>query len=173
MSPAGIPMFYGSDDKRTTLAEMPELPKHYAIGTFETQRPLRMLDLTQVRAPSIFDMTEEVDYDWLLFMGAFLDDFASPIERDDRIHIDYVPTQVITEYVRDAKLGGDPPLDGIKYRSARRNGGICYVVFIDEYGVEPNPGDLTADEAQDERWQKPKAGYAMRLLNISHHTRRK
>jgi hypothetical protein len=29
-------MFYGSDDKRTTLAEMPDLPKHYAIGTFET-----------------------------------------------------------------------------------------------------------------------------------------
>ena len=55
MSPAGIPMFYGSDDRRTTLAEMPELPRHYAIGTFETMRPLRVLDLTQVRAPSIFD----------------------------------------------------------------------------------------------------------------------
>ena len=63
MSPAGIPMFYGSDDKQTTLAEMPELPRFYAIGTFETVRPLRVLDLTHVRAPSIFDMSEQVDYD--------------------------------------------------------------------------------------------------------------
>jgi hypothetical protein len=36
MSPAGIPMFYGSDDLRTTLKEMPDLPRYYAIGTFET-----------------------------------------------------------------------------------------------------------------------------------------
>jgi hypothetical protein len=173
MSPAGIPMFYGSDDKQTTQAEMPELPKFYAIGTFETLRPLRVLDLTGVRAPSIFDMSEGSDYDWLIFMSEFLRDFSSPIERDDRIHIDYVPTQVITEYLRDAKLGGDPPLDGIKYRSARRKGGICYVLFIDEYGVEPNAGALTSDEAQDEHWRKPKAGYALRLRNVSHHTQRK
>jgi hypothetical protein len=46
MSPAGIPMFYGSDDEMTTLAEMPVLPDHYAIGTFETLRPLHVLDLT-------------------------------------------------------------------------------------------------------------------------------
>ena len=49
MSPAGIPMFYGSDNKQTTLADMPELPKYFAIGTFETLRPLRLLDLTTVK----------------------------------------------------------------------------------------------------------------------------
>jgi HEPN/RES N-terminal domain 1/RES domain len=54
MSPAGIPMFYGSDNKQTALAEMPQLPKHYAIGEFETLRPLRVLDLTNVKYPSIF-----------------------------------------------------------------------------------------------------------------------
>jgi hypothetical protein len=82
MSPAGISMFYGSNDKQTTLAEMPKLPKYYAIGTFETVRPLRVLDLTSVRSPSIFDMSEDVDYDWLLFMSEFLHDFSSPIKRE-------------------------------------------------------------------------------------------
>ena len=173
MSPAGIPMFYGSDDERTTLAEVPELPKHYALGTFETLRPLRVLDLTRVRPPSIFDMSEEADFDWLIFLREFLLDFSSPIERDDRIHIDYVPIQVVTEYLRDAKLEGDPPLDGIKYRSSRRKGGICYVLFIDEYGVEPKDGDLTANDAEDERWRMPKDGYALGLRNVSHYTRRK
>ena len=167
-------MFYGSDDKQTTLAEMPELPEHYAIGTFETLRPLRVLDLTSVRSPSIFDMSEHANYDWLLFMSEFLHDFSSPIERDDRIHIDYVPTQVVTEYLRDAKLDGLPPVEGIKYRSARRKGGTCYVLFIDEYCVEPKDGDLAAKDAEDERvWRKPKNGYALRLSNISHYTQPK
>jgi hypothetical protein len=173
MSPAGIPMFYGSDDKETALAEIPDLPKSYAIGTFETVRPLTVLDLTKVQAPSIFDMSEHVDYDWLLFMSEFLRDFSSEIERDDRIHIDHVPTQVVTEYLRDVKLGGDRPIDGIKYRSARKRGGICYVLFTDELGVEPNAGDLDADDDEDERvWRKPKEGYALKLCKIVHYARK-
>jgi hypothetical protein len=169
MSPAGIPMFYGSDNKQTTLAEMPDLPKYYAIGQFETLRPLRLLDLTTVKHPSIFDMSENADYDWLLFMSKFLRDFSSEIERDDRVHIDYVPTQVVTEYLRDAKLDDESPVEGIKYRSARSKGGICYVLFIDEYGVEPNAGDLTANDNEDERvWRKPKEGYALKLMKTTH-----
>ena len=104
---------------------------------------------------------------------SFLQDFSSPIESDDHIHIDYVPTQVVTEYLRDATLDGLPPVEGIKYLSARRKGGICYVLFIDEYGVEPNDGDLTTTDADDERWRKPNEDYALRLRDISHHTQRK
>ncbi|GBQ22076.1 RES domain-containing protein [Gluconacetobacter sacchari DSM 12717] len=170
MSPAGIPMFYGSDDKNTTLAEMPDLPQLYAIGSFTTLRSLNVLDLTNVRAPSIFDMTDGSDYDWALFMSRFLKDFSSPIERDDRIHIDYVPTQVITEYLRDVKLGGGR-VDGIKYRSARNKSGICYVLFIDEHGVEPNAGDLSAEQVENEQWRKPKIGYTLKLTGVTHHSR--
>jgi hypothetical protein len=130
-----------------------------------------VLDLTNVRAPSIFDMTDGSDYDWALFMSQFLRDFSSPIERDDRIHIDYVPTQVITEYLRDIELDGGR-VDGIKYRSARNKGGICYVLFINEHGVEPNTGDLSAEQAEDERWHKPKVGYTLKLAQIKHRSRR-
>lgn len=170
MSPAGISMFYGSDSKKTTLAEMPELPEFYAIGYFSTMRSLNILDLTNVRAPSIFDIRDGSDYDWALFMNQFLRDFSSPIERDDRIHIDYVPTQVITEYLRDAKLDGRR-VDGIKYCSARNNGGICYVLFMDEYGVEPNDGDLTDEQIENEQWRKPKIGYTLKLTGVKYHSR--
>jgi hypothetical protein len=40
-------------------------------------------------------------------------------------------------------------------------------------GLSRMPGPLTSDEAQDEHWRKPKAGYALRLRNVSHHTQRK
>jgi hypothetical protein len=131
-----------------------------------------VLDLTKVKYPSIFDDDEKADYDWLLFMSQFLRDFSSEIERDERVHIDYVPTQVVTEYLRDAKLDDLPPVDGIKWRSARNKGGVCYVLFIDEYGVEPNAGDLTSKDDEGERWRKPKKGYALRLRRIAHYTRR-
>ncbi len=169
MSPAGIPMFYGSDDKKTTLAET-DLPEFYAIGSFTTLRSLNVLDLTIVGAPSIFDMTDGSDFDWALFMSQFIRDFSRPIERDDRIHIDYVPTQVVTEHLRDAKLNGGQ-VDGIKYRSARNKGGVCYVLFIDEYGVEPNTGDLSAEQVEDEQWRKPKIGYTLKITEVKHHLR--
>ena len=57
-----------------------------------------------------------------------------PIARDDRIHIDYVPTQVVTEYVRSARFP-DGRLDGIRYRSSRREGGISVVLFADQTNV--------------------------------------
>ncbi|GBR19630.1 HEPN-associated N-terminal domain-containing protein [Asaia spathodeae] len=170
MSPAGIPMFYGSDDKKTTLAEMPDPPKFYAIGRFTTLRSLNILDLTNVRTPSIFDITDGSDYDWALFMSQFLKDFSGPIERDDRIHIDYVPTQVVTEYLRDARLDG-VRVEGIKYCSARNKGGVCFVLFIDAHDVEPNAGDLSAIQVENEPWRNRNADYTLRLAKITHHSR--
>jgi len=171
MSPAGIPMFYSSDDKATTLAEMPELPRFYAIASFETLRTLRVLDLTNVKAPSIFDMSDRADYDWLVFMGNFMRDFSSPIERDDRVHIDYVPTQVITEYLRDVQLDGGQ-IDGVKYRSTRNKSGVCYVLFIDQYGIAPQDGELSPEDVQDEQWRKPKTGYTLKLGSVKHYTQK-
>ena len=40
--------------------------------------------------------------------------------RDDKVHIKYVPTQVVTEFVRHLLKGAQgEPLDGILYRSSR------------------------------------------------------
>jgi hypothetical protein len=169
MSPAGISMFYGAADKATTLAEMPYDPSHYAVATFHTLRPLLMLDLTEVTSASIFNDSEYADYHWAVFMRGFIAEFTKPIKRDDRVHIEYVPTQIVTEYFRDAVSLGDTAVDGIKYRSARKQGGICYVLFIDQYGVEPNPGDLTGNDAEDERWRRPKNGYTLKLTSIRHY----
>lgn len=169
MSPAGISMFYGADEKATTLGEMPEVPRFYAIGRFETLRPLRLLDLTHVKQPSIFNDGEFDDYHWLVFLQDFLADFTKPLKRDDSIHIEYVPTQVVTEYLRDTKLVADVPVDGIKYISARRRGGICYVLFMDRYSVEPLPGELNGEEVEHERWRMPQGGYVLRLSSIRHY----
>jgi len=71
----------------------------------------------------------------LIFMQSFVSDLSKPISRDGTEQIDYVPTQVFTEYVRHLYrcTDGEHPM-GIIYPSARRNGGKSVVLFIENEG---------------------------------------
>jgi hypothetical protein len=45
------------------------------------------------------------------------------------------PTQIVTEYFRDRYVSPDDrKVDGIRYRSAQRPGGVCVVLFFDNKG---------------------------------------
>jgi hypothetical protein len=64
------------------------------------------------------------------FLRGFLDDFTQPIDREDRSHIDYVPTQIVTEYFRRVFVLEDgKSLDGIVYPSSKANGHAAVVLF--------------------------------------------
>lgn len=59
-----------------------------------------------------------------------------------------MPTQIVTELVRHELLDADgTPVRGIRYRSARRAGGVSWVLFVAGAGcVEARPGwDDTPD----------------------------
>lgn len=102
MSPPGIVMFYCAMDRKTALAETCKEVGNYSIGTFQTLRPLRVLDLTRIpEAPGFFARIpdrQEWNRHEALFFQEFVKDLTQPIERDDRVHLEYVPTQVIVEY---------------------------------------------------------------------------
>lgn len=129
MSPAGVTMFYGAADEATAVAEIgAHSSKRYAVlGEFETTRDLTLLDLTDLPAPASLYSEEgrtPARYD-LVFLHQFAADLAKPIALDGREHIEYVPTQVITEYLRYVSTN---KVDGILYRSAQNNG-VCCVLF--------------------------------------------
>ncbi|BDH47629.1 hypothetical protein TUM12370_36730 [Salmonella enterica subsp. enterica serovar Choleraesuis] len=140
MSPAGIPMFYGAFDRETTLAETlsgNEPAGNKAIcGEFKTTRPLKLLDLTALRTfPSLFDEDRRHLRNKYAFMYAFRRDFIKPIERTDRAHAEYVPTQVVTEYFRHVFTTPEgEQLDGIIYPSSK-NGKQAVVLFTDSSRV--------------------------------------
>jgi hypothetical protein len=71
----------------------------------------------------------------------------------------------------DKRRGVEPRVDGMKYRRARDKRGICCVLLTDEYGVEPNTGDLSAKQVKDEQWRGTKIGYTLRLTEVKHHLR--
>src|ERR1700722_337510 len=128
MSPAGISMFYGCDDVDTVVAEISShRERHFAvIGAFETVRPLRIVNLAALPTiPSVFDLQGRKRYYELLFLWSFARDLSKPVILAAREHIDYVPTQVVTEFIRWLPAAA---IDGILYRSAQ-NGGTSCVIF--------------------------------------------
>jgi hypothetical protein len=137
MSPAGVPMFYGADDFETAYRETVDSnigkDKIVTGGCFTTLVELRILDLANMPPiPSFFDAERTDLRNNLLFLSRFVEDLAEPIQRDGCEHIEYVPTQAFTEYIRwMTKTSDGQPIYGIRYRSSR-NGKICYVLFCEQ-----------------------------------------
>lgn len=109
MNPAGIPVFYGALEGHTCIAEIrSSVGAPAAIGKFIIKRKLKILDLTVFNEgflePGLYS-----------FIVSFHKDISKPIlPRDEGL--DYIPTQVITEF-----LANHPDLgfDGIIYSSAQ------------------------------------------------------
>lgn len=161
MSPAGIPMFYGAFDVPTALAETFDPAIHVyqlmSIGTFRPLRELNVLDLAELPPiPSVFDADGRELIHPLRFLHSFANDISQPIARDGHEHIEYVPTQIVTEYFRRIfRTKNDLPLDGIVYRSSRNPDGRAFVLFCEnQQCVDPN--------------DSPDRGGLLQLVGVTH-----
>lgn len=145
MSPSGIPMFYASDTETTALSEI-EQTGFATVAQFATQRQFNVLDLTKVPdVPSIFDPQPSYERSPLIFLHNFLADLSKSVVKDGREHIEYVPTQVFTEYFRLVFVDQEQErLKGIIYPSARNELGRSYVLFF-------NKDDCTQDDRETGR----------------------
>lgn len=149
MSPAGIVMFYGSSETDTAVAEIDDKPElGIAVGTFRTLRDLRVVDLTRLPRPlRFFEPQPETSIEnryVLSFLNSFGVSMAAGVEPGDREHIDYVPTQVVTEWFRTRPLTNDPNIDGILYRSVQRAGGSSLVLFADQDKIALSDDEVAA-----------------------------
>lgn len=136
MSPPGISMFYGAETAETALAEIASETGRFARGDFRLLREAVLLDLrTAPPVPSLFDQGRAEERPFALFMREFVSDFRKPIADTDRKHVDYVPTQVVTEYIRSVARSGGLPIDGILYSSTKAEGKTAVVLFADNAAV--------------------------------------
>lgn len=131
MSPPGIAMFYGSFDAETAIGETYEpsdVTCYSSLGRFTACRELRVLDLTNLPSfPSLYDGELRDRRPVLRFLRWFAGRVSMSICRDSRVHLEYVPTQVVTEYLRAMNTGS---LDGILYSSSKVEGGTCITLFV-------------------------------------------
>jgi hypothetical protein len=155
MSPAGIAMLYASMSEATAISEILSGPGTYVVGKFRTLKPLLLLDLSALeRPPGYFHrVSETAEYDpkdALRFLNALSWNISQPIEKDGRESIEYVPTQVVTEFIRYKRLSSTATADGIIYKSATDEG-FSVVLFAGQENVQ----DTSALERHMEQFRDP------------------
>jgi hypothetical protein len=135
MSPAGISMLYEAFDAATAIAETrdPETGRlRGTLATFELETPARIADFVRLpRAPGLFTVgLTRRERGRLQFLHDFADEISKSVARDQFEHIEYVPTQVVTEYLRFRFGAPGRSVHGLRYRSARQQGGVNLALFL-------------------------------------------
>ncbi|WP_353558222.1 HEPN-associated N-terminal domain-containing protein [Paraburkholderia terrae] len=146
MNPPGIPMLYLASSASTALSETRATEAR--IGQWQVVRSLRILDLRRLPdVPGLFAAVTRNQRLGLRFLRRFADDIMVPVERDQRVHVDYLPSQVITEFIRDYPFEGGR-VDGIAYGSTVHHAGWNVALFTDpvelglakpSWGKTPDP----------------------------------
>lgn len=162
MSPAGISMFYGATDRATAIAEAgAHAAQRFTVtGEFTPTREIRLIDLTNLpELPSIFDANAHREFFVIRFLQRFIHDLTLPVELDGREHIDYVPTQVFTEYFRYAF---PTQVDGLMFRSTQGPGNNVALFFGPQFCADKG------DETEDTRLTlDPRTVKASRVMTVS------
>lgn len=156
MSPAGIPMFYAGESEDVALDEVSVRTENRAaaVGKFASSRGFSVVDLTAIPPmPSPFDQDRRHQMWKISFLKSFVGKISEPIQRG-RDQVDYVPTQVMTEYLIRIHWGREK-VHGIRYPSAAHKGGQCVVLDV------PSSDCLTPEDPEE-----PKR-LQMRLLNCA------
>lgn len=153
MNPPGIPMFYGAETAALAIAEIRN--SLFSLGRFKTNRTVRILDLAALpKVPGFFSSASQRKRLGLSFLREFSKLISEPVKRDDRTHVDYIPTQVYTEFLRDFKFK-EGAIDGIRYNSATGISGANVVLFA------------TSENVQDKK-DMPDPSQWLRLVSVKH-----
>lgn len=174
LSPSGIGLFYAADDLETAVAEI-ALHSAYdqaVIGAFRTTRAYKVLDFTRplTELPSIFATDAESRRRWTFarFKKHFTDMIAAPVVLDGREAVDYIPTQVVAEWLRFVP---ETRIDGIAWPSHLTRGegknvmlffgaGVDFVTDppteaeLKRYPVKPPALTLSRDEITQHRVER-------------------
>jgi len=145
MNPAGIPLLYLASTPHAALAETSV--ESALVGSWRAARPLKVLDLrTPPEVPGFFADVDREHRLSLLFLRHFAEEIVKPIAREEKINIEYLPTQVVAEFMRDRLFRGEE-LDGIAFGSSVCQEGWNLALFaapIDLGLAEPMWGEAPA-----------------------------
>jgi RES domain-containing protein len=137
MNPAGISYLYTAFDKLTARREVGITGRTSHVvftAAYRLAEPLTVIDLTLLPpVPSLFDVANKGAREQALFIREFVDAISMPVTKDGHEHVDYVPSQVICEYL--AQVFEPTPstrLGGLIYPSTVHPDGKNLVVFPDD-----------------------------------------
>ncbi|GCD10347.1 RES domain-containing protein [Clostridium tagluense] len=128
MSPAGISYMYVAENADTTIREIrPKIGDNILLGKFKLKKDLKILNLSEIPNMPMENLFSPKYNHSLIFAKEFLIEFtkeiSKPMKKEDNTDVEYVPTQVLAEYIK--MLG----YDGIKYESSLEKDEYNYVLF--------------------------------------------
>lgn len=135
MNPAGIPYMYVALEKETAKLEtLFDKKRRYAVAEMKTIKPLNLLDLSILpQIPSVFEPDKYTERHEIQFLRQFRDEISKPISKDGMEHIDYIPTQIISEYFRHRFTIDGSSIDGVVYKSSKNPNGKNIALFVSEH----------------------------------------
>lgn len=134
-SPSGISMLYSAFDKETaileTISREDKKNKYVTIAELELEEDKYVIDFCKLpNIPSIFGQIK--NYYLIYFIHDLVRDFTKDVKKDGKEHIEYVPTQVVTEFLRYSfNKNRKYKIDGIIYPSSKNIRNKASVFFWD------------------------------------------
>jgi len=130
-SPTGISYIYLADSIETALMEIgSKVGDESAYGEFIIEEGLKIVDLRRKTLLDTLDwFDDEFDSSLFCFLSHFTGDISKPIAEDDKA-IDYIPTQIVSEFIDVQGYGG------FLYDSSRSRKGYNLVLFERGYNLK-------------------------------------
>jgi hypothetical protein len=134
-SPSGISMLYSAFDSETafleTISREDENKDSITISKFKLKKEIYVVDFNRLpQLPSIFDFKKVKTYYLIRFLYDLVRDFTQEIKKDGKEHIEYVPTQVVTEYFGyPFNKNRKNIIEGIVYPSSKNKSKSSSVIF--------------------------------------------
>lgn len=135
MNPSGIPYLYLATDEHTATQEV-IMKEHteYVVASFFIKRNIKVLDLSKIPVSvSLFDPERYSERHEGYFLKHFRREIAQPVKKDGQEHIEYIPTQIVSEFFRYRfKTDDGDKIDGILYPSAVSKEGNNVALFVSD-----------------------------------------
>ena len=120
-SPVGIPFFYSSTDKYTAIEEIKTTSQKFIVGQWRLNQRCFFIDISKYDdsyiLPDYWSVKNLRKRDFIQLLSILNEDFSRKIEKDNKQHIEYLPTQIIAEYFKINYFD----ICGIIYRSSVSN----------------------------------------------------
>lgn len=146
MNPPGIPMFYGASSAELAIEEVRSTD--VTVGTFLAARPVLVVDLAHLpRVPGFFCEASRQRIRTLEFLHQLTRAMAEPVAQNNRVNVDYIPTQIVSEFFRDFHFRKGK-IDGIQYVTALGSAGYNSVL----YATQSNVANVDEVSAPDRQW---------------------
>lgn len=129
-NPIGIPYLYVSESEETTLYETRvALHEGISIGKFVLTDPLNVVSLRNIADFGPFEIIDRgFDTEEFIRFRPYLqkleNELSKPVRKQD-VHLDYLPTQFLCEYIKSEGF------DGVEYKSAMNAQGYNLAIFND------------------------------------------